>query len=92
MEWAPIEDQNGRIQHLLVAIKDVTELRTIQEEARKKQAELQIIGQILKHSGTKFERFIQSCFNLIEDIMRVLKPELAQKNWDVVLRDLHTIR
>ena len=32
---APIEDQNGRIQHLLVAIKDVTELRTIQEEARK---------------------------------------------------------
>ena len=92
LDWAPIEDQDGNVKELLVSIRDVTELMAIRADAEKKEHELTIIGQILRHTSTKFNRFITSAKHLVASCEAFLLEENAQENWEKILRDVHTIK
>jgi chemotaxis protein histidine kinase CheA/PAS domain-containing protein len=93
MDWAAIENQQNRIEKIMVAIRDVTEIRAMEEKARNKEKELQLIGQILHLSTAKFNKFIESSLELINSGRRLLqKPHVTSADWRVLLRDVHTIK
>ncbi|NRA68038.1 MAG: Hpt domain-containing protein [Pseudobacteriovorax sp.] len=92
LDWAPIEDQDGYVKELLVSIRDVTELIAIRAEADQKEHELALIGQILKHTSTKFNRFIQSTHHLLDQSAELLNGDAPADSWDEILRDFHTIK
>jgi PAS domain-containing protein len=91
LDWAGIEDKDGTIEKMLVSIRDVTEIRQAEEAAALKQRELEAIGKILDLSASKFRRFIKSSSILLEEARQRL-DEVSRENWQVVLRNVHTIK
>jgi HPt (histidine-containing phosphotransfer) domain-containing protein/two-component sensor histidine kinase len=91
LDWAGIEDKDGTIDKMLVSIRDVTEIRQAEEAAAGKQKELEAIGKILDLSASKFRRFIKSSSVLLEEARQRL-DDVNRDNWQVVLRNVHTIK
>ncbi|HYX38080.1 MAG TPA: 7TM diverse intracellular signaling domain-containing protein [Oligoflexus sp.] len=92
IDWAPIEHEDGKINRILAAIKDVTAFKNAEAEASEKRLELEAIGRILDISASKFRRFLKSASILIEESRQMLRGENIGGNWHVLLRNIHTIK
>jgi|GEM_PF-3642998 len=92
--WNPIQNEDEIVQKLLVSIKDVTELRILQEKASVQQRELEIIGQILSIEEGKFFDFINSSQVFLDENYELIQLN-EEKNQDVLaslFRNMHTIK
>jgi HAMP domain-containing protein/HPt (histidine-containing phosphotransfer) domain-containing protein len=94
LEWDPITGENDAVEKLMVTVRDVTELRGLQEEAEKQKWELEIIGQILSVSKNKFEGFIKNAYDFIDENKETI---LQTDNLDpgviaTLFRNMHTIK
>jgi HPt (histidine-containing phosphotransfer) domain-containing protein len=92
LEWAPIEDAENRVQKVLTAIRDVTEIRKAEAIAAERQRELEIMGRILELPASKFKRFVQSTQHLLEDCYKILGKVDMKDHWYMILRNAHTIK
>lgn len=93
-DWAPILDDDERIEKIMVTVRDITELRGLQQEAESQRQELEIIGQILAVNRRKFSEFLSTSQNYLkENESLILATE--QKDADVLatlFRNMHTIK
>jgi HPt (histidine-containing phosphotransfer) domain-containing protein len=94
ISWAPIVDDNELVVKILISIRDVTEIKALQNEASEQKRELDIIGEILKVSGLKFQEFVQGSRKFIES-NRELISDTADKDEEIInvlFRNMHTIK
>jgi signal transduction histidine kinase len=96
LTWNVIEDGDGRIDKVLVTMRDVTELRKLQERSKDQQEELEFIGEILNTSTERFMRFIQSCQTFIQENKRLIHSQgMRSQNLEVLkvlFINMHTIK
>ncbi|MBF0351459.1 MAG: Hpt domain-containing protein [SAR324 cluster bacterium] len=95
LSWAPICSEEETVEKLLISIRDVTELRQLQESAREHKRELEIIGQILAVSAEKFSEFVKSAYEFLEGNEKIIQANYHDKNVDVLselFRNMHTIK
>lgn len=93
-EWVPIINDEAIIDKILVIAQDVTELRKLALAAEQQKEELDIIGQILKISMEKFNEFITSAYEYIEENHKLISTT-NQKDEQVIsalFRNMHTIK
>jgi two-component system chemotaxis sensor kinase CheA len=93
LDWDPII-LNGEIDKMMVTVRDVTALKELQAEAEEQKRELEIIGHILSIDATKFNEFMSSAFNFIDECRALIK-ETDEKDLDVVanlFRNMHTVK
>ncbi|HYX37087.1 MAG TPA: 7TM diverse intracellular signaling domain-containing protein [Oligoflexus sp.] len=91
LDWNAIEnDHTGRIEKILVSLRDVTDLRVLQEESLRKQEELELIGEVLNVPTEKFDGLMLSCQKFLRDVLN----QLHQKSSDThrMFRSMHTIK
>jgi len=95
LDWVPIVNQdNDEIEKIMVTVRDVTELRKLQLEAKAQRKELEMIGQILSLSSDKFSDFLRTSYRFIEECQQLVKDNLTKQD-DVVarlFRNMHTIK
>ncbi len=94
LSWSPIANDQGIVEKLLVSMRDVTEIKALQEATSHQKKELEIIGQILSISSNKFIDFILGAREFIR-INRELIRANREKNLnalDVLFRNMHTIK
>ncbi|WP_141734499.1 protein kinase domain-containing protein [Oligoflexus tunisiensis] len=93
LDWHPIVDAQRHIEGILVTIKDVTELRSAQEEARAGREELHIIEEILDMEPGKFESFIKSTTYLLTEINSILaQATMDEGGIGQMFMNLHTLK
>ncbi|WP_218110019.1 7TM diverse intracellular signaling domain-containing protein [Oligoflexus tunisiensis] len=96
LTWNVIENAEKEVDKILVTMRDVTEIRKLQELARDQKEELEFLGEILAIPTTKFLRFIQSCRDLIQENFKLTRSQGVQKrNLDVLKMlfiNMHTIK
>ncbi|MDQ3230723.1 MAG: Hpt domain-containing protein, partial [Pseudobdellovibrionaceae bacterium] len=92
MEWAPIEGADNKVQKVLTAIRDVTEIKKAEAMAAARQRELEIMGRILDLPASKFKRFVQSTHHLLQDCYAILERPDLKDSWAMILRNAHTIK
>lgn len=93
LDWDPII-LAGEIDKIMVTVRDVTALKALQAEAEEQKRELEIIGHILSIERTKFNEFIQSSFDFINECKTIIQST-PEKNLDVVsvlFRNMHTVK
>lgn len=93
LDWDPILS-DGTIHKIMVTARDVTELRVMLAAAEEQKKELNIIGQILKASLDKFERFADNAFNLLDKNETIIRKH-QEKNIKAVAElfvNMHTIK
>jgi HPt (histidine-containing phosphotransfer) domain-containing protein len=95
LTWNPIEDREGRVEKILVTMREVTEMRTLLENNQAQQEELEIIGEIIAVPPQRFVRFVRSTRTMLEDNAYLLS-HISNMERDEVLKLLfinaHTIK
>lgn len=94
LSWSPICSANDTVDKLMVCVRDVTELKRLEQEASEQKRELDIIGQILPVTQEKFSDFIDGSRSFIVE-NRQLIEQTATKDLEVVallFRNMHTIK
>ncbi len=93
LNWDPIVS-DGTVEKLMVTIRDVTELRALEAEARGQKQELEIIGEILAVDAKKFKEFIGTSENFFKQCLKII-DETAEKDTNVIaelFRNIHTVK
>ncbi len=94
LDWDPIVDEDNIIEKIMLTLRDVTEIRGLQEEARRQKRELEIIGQILAVSQKKFQDFTQTSHRFLEENTKLILGA-SEKNPELLatlFRNMHTIK
>jgi predicted ATPase/HPt (histidine-containing phosphotransfer) domain-containing protein len=93
-DWTVIADDHGIVCKILVAVRDVTVLKTLTESVARKARELAVIGQILDSGVVAFERFAASARVLLGENMTVLAApgDLARADAELLFRNMHTLK
>ena len=93
LDWDPIISDD-EIKKIMVTVRDVTDIRAMQLEAEEQKRELDIIGQILKITPTKFNSFISNATALLNKNQTMIERASA-KNESLVADlfvNMHTIK
>ncbi|NRA66771.1 MAG: Hpt domain-containing protein [Pseudobacteriovorax sp.] len=93
-DWKPVVDNDDLVEKIIVTIKDVTSLKALEEESKKREEELLFIGEILGTSPRKFSQFMEASTNFIGDNKRIiqLNHELSNNSLKLLFINLHTIK
>jgi PAS domain-containing protein len=94
LNWNAISSDDGVVDKVLVTANDITELRKIELKAKEQQKELAIVSQILKISIGKFNNFIESSFNYLDENEELIK-QTSTRDQDVIatlFRNMHTVK
>jgi two-component system, chemotaxis family, sensor kinase CheA len=97
LNWSPITDEHDTTLRVLLCVRDVTELRALAKAADAQKRELAIIGEILAVRQEKFENFVSSARQFIQDNEVLIRnaPEDAAARSDTVgllFRHMHTLK
>ncbi len=58
IDWAPMLDQHDQVEKILVCLRDVTDIRSWQNDAGQKQDELQRLSELMEHSPARVQKFL----------------------------------
>ncbi|RZI86766.1 MAG: hypothetical protein EOP38_00255 [Rubrivivax sp.] len=94
LSWSPICDANDNVEKLMLCVRDVTELKRLENEASKQKRELDIIGEILAVSQEKFQEFIDTGLKFADDNKRLLEQATgkSEETINLLFRNMHTIK
>ena len=98
LNWSPITDETGTTLRLLLCLRDVTEMRILAQAADAQKRELAIIGEILTVRQEKFQEFVHSAQQFLEEnaslIERAEHADVAARTdaIGVLFRNMHTIK
>lgn len=94
LDWSPILDsKNETILKVMVVVRDVTEIKRLEEEIKKSNMELAKIGQILSVGSEKFISFYEKSMEFLNENKKLLASgKSADDMISVLFRNLHTIK
>ncbi|WP_141733282.1 7TM diverse intracellular signaling domain-containing protein [Oligoflexus tunisiensis] len=96
LTWNAIETSTGEVDRILVTMRDVTDLRRLQERSREQQEELEFIGEILRIPAPRFLRFLRSCRDFIEENEKLIHSHGIEKRNLEILKvlfvNMHTVK
>jgi HPt (histidine-containing phosphotransfer) domain-containing protein len=92
--WSPICDEHGLVAKLLLCIRDVTEIKRLENEANTRKRQLQMIGEILAVVQERFHAFAASATNFLEENRRLLEQasEPCADMANHLFRNMHTVK
>lgn len=94
LNWSPIIDDSEVLTHLLLCVRDVTEVRKLAAEAHQQRRQLEMIGEILGVSQEKFFEFTGNSIVLIDENEQLIRQHPSQES-DVIhklFRNMHTVK
>ncbi|WP_141732730.1 7TM diverse intracellular signaling domain-containing protein [Oligoflexus tunisiensis] len=94
LDWNPIVNRRDIIEKILVTVRDVTQLRDLQQVANVKKKELEFIAEIVPVAREHFSRFVNSAEKHIEENESLIAAS-STKNMEalkIILINLHTIK
>jgi HPt (histidine-containing phosphotransfer) domain-containing protein len=95
LSWNAISNDDI-VEKILVTVRDVTDLRILQEEACDRKEELEFISELVNISAEAFNRFIASCQDLLAENRRLLHSRSVQLQSMEILKvlfiNVHTLK
>jgi HPt (histidine-containing phosphotransfer) domain-containing protein len=65
LTWDPIVAADNTVDKILVTMRDVTDLRQLQEHSQQQQKELEYIAEIMNIPAERFQHFLETCDELL---------------------------
>ncbi|WP_141735810.1 7TM diverse intracellular signaling domain-containing protein [Oligoflexus tunisiensis] len=95
LEWTPMVDASQSVDKILVCVRDVTEIRSLQQKTREQEEELGILQEILKIPEERFQRFIQKTEEYLRQNRQLILNAGSYRKADIVrnlFMNMHTIK
>ncbi|MFW7378980.1 MAG: 7TM diverse intracellular signaling domain-containing protein [Oligoflexus sp.] len=95
IDWSPvINESDDTVDKILVTLRDVTNLRQLQAEARLQQEELEYIAEILNVDTKKFNKLLDIAYQYIEENNRLIARSKGRNNeiLKILFINMHTLK
>ena len=96
LSWSPMLDGSKLIEKILVTIRDVTDIRALQKDAKSKEEELEFIGEIVNVPNEAFQRFMRDSFHFLHENQKLLSQSSISNQDMEVLKvlfiNMHTMK
>lgn len=94
VQWTPVADEDDHIKVMLVVITNETNIRNLQLDAKSKQLDLKMLGELVSISENSFKAVVANFRKLIEEIDDNLGKADRVNLVDVqdLMRAVHTIK
>jgi chemotaxis protein histidine kinase CheA len=94
VDWNQIVDEQGMVGKILVAVRDVTKVRRLEELARRREREADIVGQVLDSGLEGFREFFTSAQQLLVQCRDLLASQQGLGTDEIrgIFRSIHTIK
>ena len=91
-DWCPIL-KNKKIEKIMVTVRDVTELKKLQEASAQKALELSIIEQLMQIEAAKFHEVYEQSISLLAECSELCsKEDSNEEDITIIFRNLHTAK
>lgn len=92
--WDPvINEKSGNVEKILLALRDVTKLRIIENISQKQSRLIQIISEIIEIEPHRFTNFMQSSQRFVEENQRLFSERSPLgSTLNIMFINLHTIK
>lgn len=92
--WSPICNDEDVTEKILVCVRDVTELRKLEDEARHQKQELEMVGQLLAISQEKYHAFSDSAAELLGRNRELISHASVIESDTIaeLFRNMHTVK
>ncbi|SMF00129.1 ATP-binding protein [Pseudobacteriovorax antillogorgiicola] len=94
LEWNPIIDQDGTVERIILSVKDVTEVRKLEELAKNQSRQFAVITEIVTVGSERYSEFMYSMDRAIGEVREAIDLN-GQRNPEVInsiFRTLHTLK
>ncbi|HET9239088.1 MAG TPA: ATP-binding protein [Oligoflexus sp.] len=93
LDWDPICDDKGQVQKILMAMRDVTELKLQKSQTEKLDAEIAVIKTIVKAGKRAFLNFmLSSRMKLTQCFQLMTAPGDSMEAYQLIMVNLHTLK
>lgn len=94
VDWVPIINAKDEVERVMVALRDITEIKKLKQAAEIKQHEMKMVDEVLSLPQDRFDEFVSMTHKLFNDIKAMFeRPEgLREHDISKLKRDLHTIK
>ncbi|HET9241574.1 MAG TPA: 7TM diverse intracellular signaling domain-containing protein [Oligoflexus sp.] len=96
LTWDPIVTTDNRVDKILVTMRDVTDLRRLQQHNQEQQKELEYIAEIMNTPPERFQHFLQTTDELLEQCHMLMakaeKKALTPKQLKLLFINMHTLK
>lgn len=96
--WSPITDEQDTTERLLLCVRDVTELKSLAKAADAQKRELAMIGEILSVPQDRFNAFLASARQFLDENRQTLETAARQdsaaqrQHLGLLFRNMHTVK
>lgn len=91
LTWEPIYDDNDNVQKIMLVIRDVTDLKVLQNKAQENKKEIDTIGEILNIGLAKSISFLEEANQFLRENEQLIKEDI-EGNIKVMFRNFHTLK
>ena len=95
LHWRPLLDADDCVERLMLVVRDITQMRALQQQADQQQREMQMLDEILGVSASRFLAFIdqaEAVLSALQGTLAEQPAELAALWQAMAFRDLHTLK
>jgi len=96
--WSPITNEQDSTERLLLCVRDVTELKSLAKAADAQKRELAMIGEILSVPQDRFNGFLASARQFLDENQQTLETAASQddatrrQHLGLLFRNMHTVK
>jgi PAS domain-containing protein len=94
VDWDPITDSSGCIEKILVTLRDVTEMKAMEQKNRQHQRDMELIAEIIEVAADRFQQFLASSRRFLEENFRILERRkfLVDQDLKILFINYHTMK
>ncbi len=97
IDWSPILNDDGKVEKILISLRDVTEMNRLRKEAEEGRRNLRYLGEIIHVGPTRYERFSKAMDEAWKQVQSFLdhgkgSQTLPQEDIRRVYIQFHTIK
>ena len=94
LDWYPVlDEQSHLVKKIILAIRDVTVIKILQEEARVANEEMNYVLEIVRIGEQKFQTALKACMSFVEDSFSILDSDQDhEEKVESLFRNIHTLK
>lgn len=98
LHWSPMSNNDSVVERVMLVVRDITQMRKLQQQAVRQQRELQVLGEILNAGQKRFSSFMRDSERSLAECWKILEHSYKNGNNDqsgmvaAMFRQWHTLK
>jgi HPt (histidine-containing phosphotransfer) domain-containing protein len=98
IDWSPVLDAQGRIEKMLVCLRDVTEVRQLRDQTQQNEEEMRMMSELLNIPEDRFKSFVKRMNDHLGESRTLVQSLEARRALDrkeiirQIFMNIHTVK